>query len=116
MLLSKTQRLLLDFWVRCMEYTGADGVLSAVSLLQNPSLFSHELGAISQRKEEDDEYHLRKVSLFMEYLQLVQDYPIKLGFVRVRKLRDLEWSFAPRHIYLGCLVNGWRSLWIFEKK
>eukprot|EP00210_Caulerpa_lentillifera_P007162 g6852.t1 len=77
---------------RCMEYTGADGVLSAVSLLENPSLFSPEIGAPDYRLMEDEEYHLRKSKLFMEYLDLVQIYPVKLGFVRAHLFRMLgEW-------------------------
>ena len=78
---------------RCLEYTQADGVLSAVSLLENPSLFTpiarlHEKQdgegiLVSDRAMEDPLHHSRKLHLFKEYLDFVEVYPVKLGIVRV---------------------------------
>lgn len=75
---------------RCLAATGADGVLSAVSLLENPSLFmplSQLIPSdkeISNRAVDDPLHHVRKISLFKEYLTLVKRYPVKMGLVRVR--------------------------------
>lgn len=77
----------------CLDYTGADGVLSAVSLLENPSLFTPvallngtsdiQRGNVSDKAIDDPNFHTRKVTLFKEYLELAAQHPVKMGLVRV---------------------------------
>lgn len=62
----------------CMEYTGADGVMSAVSLLEDPALFSTKRLEPNSQKT-----HLDSCRLFREYLDMVETYPVNLGFVKV---------------------------------
>lgn len=62
----------------CMEYTGADGVMSAVSLLEDPALFSS-----TRLEPEGKKSHLEACKLFREYLQMVEKYPVNLSFVKV---------------------------------
>lgn len=65
----------------CMEYTGADGVMSAVSLLEDPALFSP-----IRLKPNGNISHLEACRLFREYLEMVERYPVNLGFVKVSLL------------------------------
>ena len=61
---------------RCMEYTGADGVMSAESLLEDPALFSN------RRLEPAADEHLEGCRLLLEYLELWEKYPCPTRMVR----------------------------------
>ncbi len=61
----------------CMAYTGADGVMSADSLLVDPALFS------PRRLAPGDEVgHLDGVSLLSEYTDLLERYPAPWRMVK----------------------------------
>lgn len=81
-----------------MEYTGADGVMSAISLLKDPALFLREpIGPLLKYPIENVIYYfvlylfnslyiqkaLIPCQLFKEYLDLVEVYPVRLGIVKV---------------------------------
>ncbi|GMH34293.1 hypothetical protein BSKO_02127 [Bryopsis sp. KO-2023] len=68
----------------CMEYTGADGVMSAVSLLEDPALFSQ-----GRLEEGGEKTYMDECRLFREYLELVTAYPVNLGFVKGHAFRLL---------------------------
>lgn len=68
----------------CMEYTGADGVMSAISLLEDPALFSE-----GRLEEGGEKTHMDECRLFREYLELVSEYPVNLGFVKGHAFRLL---------------------------
>lgn len=58
----------------CLAYTGADGVMSAESLLENPMLFrTEQLGVPA---------HLRGCRLLLEYLDLWEKYSCPTRMVR----------------------------------
>lgn len=79
---------------RCLEETGADGVLSAESLLENPALFAGfqtaEWALGSEEGCKDGE--LDQGNLLVEYLQLCEKYPVPWRMIRshVHKLLG-EW-------------------------
>lgn len=61
---------------RCMEYTGADGVMSAESLLEDPALFA------DRRLQPCKDAHLEGCKLLLEYLDLWEKYPCPTRMVR----------------------------------
>ena len=61
---------------KCLEYTGADGVMSAESLLEDPALFSE------RRLSPDKDAHLDGCKLLLEYLDLWEQYPCPTRMVR----------------------------------
>mmetsp|Transcript_4843 Transcript_4843/g.12697 ORF Transcript_4843/g.12697 Transcript_4843/m.12697 type:complete len:428 (+) Transcript_4843:149-1432(+) len=65
----------------CMAYTGCQGVLSAEPLLENPALF------IEGREELVGE---ECCDLLLEYLDLVEQYPVPLRMVRAHVHRLLK--------------------------
>lgn len=69
---------------RCMEYTGAVGVLSAESLLEDPALFSPRRllpgGAFGGAQG---------AQLLLEYLDLVEEYPAPMRMVTGHAFRML---------------------------
>ncbi|KAJ8546187.1 hypothetical protein K7X08_018770 [Anisodus acutangulus] len=78
----------------CLEATGADGVLSADPLLENPALFAGyrtaEWGLGSAGMKEDDK--LDQAELLIEYLRFCERYPVPWRIIRshVHKLLG-EW-------------------------
>ncbi|XAR74020.1 tRNA-dihydrouridine(16/17) synthase (NAD(P)(+)) [Bertholletia excelsa] len=78
----------------CLEETGADGVLSAESLLENPALFSGFRTAewILGSKESGEDGKLDQADLLVEYLQLCEKYPVPWRMIRAHTHRLLgEW-------------------------
>ncbi|KAJ0726414.1 putative tRNA-dihydrouridine(16/17) synthase (NAD(P)(+)) [Helianthus annuus] len=70
----------------CLEHTGADGVLSAESLLENPALFAG-FGTVDQR------------DLVVEYLQLCEKYPVPWRMIRSHVHKMLgEWFRVHPHV------------------
>ncbi len=71
---------------RCMEYTGAVGVLSAESLLEDPALFS-------PRPRLPGGAH--GAQLLLEYLDLVDLYPCPMRMVTGHAFRMLGALLPP---------------------
>ncbi|CAL4966426.1 unnamed protein product [Urochloa decumbens] len=67
----------------CLEHTGADGVLSAETLLENPALFA---GFRTKEWKEDGGEHgdsgLDQADLVIEYLKLCEQYPVPWRMIR----------------------------------
>ena len=84
----------MDDVQRCLEETGADGMLSAESLLENPALFAGfrtaEWALGGEEGNKDGE--LDQASLLVEYLKLCEKYPVPWRMIRshVHKLLG-EW-------------------------
>lgn len=68
----------------CLDHTGADGVLSAESLLENPALFSgfRTLEWREDDGEDSDDRGLDQAELVVEYLKLCEQYPVPWRMVR----------------------------------
>ncbi|KAG1360632.1 putative tRNA-dihydrouridine(16/17) synthase [NAD(P)(+)]-like [Cocos nucifera] len=80
----------------CLNHTGADGVLSAESLLENPALFS---GFRTLEWREDDgesmnDLGLDQAELVVEYLKLCEQYPVPWRMIRSHVHKMLGDSFA----------------------
>ncbi|KAJ7952824.1 putative tRNA-dihydrouridine synthase [Quillaja saponaria] len=86
----------MDDVYSCLEETGADGVLSAKSLLENPALFAGF--RMGQWITDDEECHtqgkLDQVDLLVEYLKLCERYPV-------------PWRMILAHVY-EMLGEGFR--------
>lgn len=65
----------------CLDHTGADGVLSADSLLENPALFAG-FRTMEWKQEEDGDGGLDQADLVVEYLKLCEQYPVPWRMVR----------------------------------
>ncbi|KAJ8568902.1 hypothetical protein K7X08_032599 [Anisodus acutangulus] len=77
--------LLMVIYVQnCLEKTGADGVLSAESLLENPALFAGyqitEWGLSTEGIKEDGK--LDQAELLVDYLKLCEKYPVPCRMIR----------------------------------
>ncbi|XP_062157432.1 uncharacterized protein LOC133864988 [Alnus glutinosa] len=68
----------------CLEKTGADGVLSAESLLENPALFAGYRAAESVVGSEgnDKEGKLDQTDLLVEYLKFCERHPVPWRMIR----------------------------------
>ncbi|GMP27916.1 hypothetical protein CsSME_00003694 [Camellia sinensis var. sinensis] len=85
----------------CLKETGADGVLSAESLLENPALFAGFRTAewVSGSEETNEDGKLDQADLTVEYLKLCEKYPIPWRIVRshVHKLLG-QWFRVHPHV------------------
>ncbi|KAK3022304.1 hypothetical protein RJ639_046162, partial [Escallonia herrerae] len=85
----------------CLEETGADGVLSAESLLENPALFAGFKTAEWALDGEDgsEEVKLDQADLLVEYLKLCEEYPVPWRMIRAHVHKMLgEWFRIHPHI------------------
>ncbi|CAA6666914.1 unnamed protein product [Spirodela intermedia] len=84
----------------CLEKTGADGVLSAESLLENPALFSgYRTGEWVESLEEANNGGLDQADLAVEYLKLCAQYPVPWRMVRSHVHKMLgEWFRMHPHV------------------
>ncbi|CAI9758825.1 unnamed protein product [Fraxinus pennsylvanica] len=118
----------------CLEETGAEGVLTAESLLENPALFAGYRTAewVSGSEEINKERKLDQADLLVEYLKFCEKYPVPWRMIRshVHKLLG-EWFRIHPNIrddlnaqskltfeFLYDIVNQLRELgepvWILE--
>ncbi|XP_071710583.1 uncharacterized protein [Rutidosis leptorrhynchoides] len=70
--------------IQCLEDTGADGVISAESLLENPALFSG-FNTVKWVFDSEDGYpsgKLDQADLVVEYLNLCEKYPVPWKMIR----------------------------------
>jgi tRNA-dihydrouridine synthase 1 len=88
----------LDDVYECMKETGADGVLSAESLLHNPALFAGYQVASDPVSitSEDEDSSLDQTKLLLEYLELLDQYPVPMRMVRAHVHRMLG-NWFQRH-------------------
>ncbi|MQM05458.1 hypothetical protein Taro_038269, partial [Colocasia esculenta] len=84
----------------CLHHTGADGVLSAESLLENPALFAGY--RTTEWGENDDDAivdGLDQADLAVEYLQLCEQYPVPWRMIRSHVHKMLgEWFRIHPHV------------------
>ncbi|CAM0909842.1 unnamed protein product [Alopecurus aequalis] len=67
----------------CLEHTGADGVLSAEPLLENPALFAgFRTKEWKEDGDEDRDGVLDPADLTIEYLKLCEQYPVPWRMIR----------------------------------
>ncbi|KAJ1261009.1 hypothetical protein BS78_10G275400 [Paspalum vaginatum] len=67
----------------CLEHTGADGVLSAETLLENPALFAgYRTKEWKEDGDENGDSGLDQADLVIEYLKLCEKYPVPWRMVR----------------------------------
>lgn len=68
----------------CLQETGADGVLSAETLLENPALFAGYRTAdwIVGSEESHKDGHLDQAELLVEYLKFCEKYPVPWRMIR----------------------------------
>jgi tRNA-dihydrouridine synthase 1 len=65
----------------CLEHTGADGVLSAEPLLENPALFAG-FRTKEWKEDGDEDSGLDQADLAIEYLKLCEQYPVPWRMIR----------------------------------
>lgn len=85
----------------CLEATGADGVLSAESLLENPALFAGFRTAqwVPGNEESKKDGKLNQADLLVEYLKLCEQYPVPWRMIRAHVHKMLgEWFRIHPHI------------------
>ncbi|KAB2617803.1 tRNA-dihydrouridine(16/17) synthase [NAD(P)(+)]-like [Pyrus ussuriensis x Pyrus communis] len=85
----------------CLEATGADGVLSAESLLENPALFAGFRTAewAAENEETKKDGTLDQADLLVEYLKLCEQYPVPWRMIRAHVHKMLgEWFRIHPHI------------------
>lgn len=78
----------------CLEATGADGVLSAESLLENPALFTgfRTAECVGDSEESNGDEKLDQAELLVEYLKLCERYPVPWRMIRAHVHKMLgEW-------------------------
>lgn len=72
--------------IKCLEYTGVDGVMSSESLLENPALFSGEVKDLDK--------------LALEYLDICKTYETDPAYIRPHLFKFL---------YTGLMVKIFRE-------
>lgn len=85
----------------CLQQTGADGVLSAESLLENPALFAgfKTVDLVSDVQNGDLNGNLDQGELVVEYLKLCEKYPVPWRMIRSHVHKMLgEWFRVHPHI------------------
>ncbi|PWA56165.1 FMN-linked oxidoreductases superfamily protein [Artemisia annua] len=90
----------MDDVIQCLEETGADGVLSAETLLENPALFAG-FKTIEWASGEDgnQDDRLYQADLVIEYLKLCEKYPVPWRIIRDHVDKMLgEWFRVHPHI------------------
>ncbi|MFS7973860.1 putative tRNA-dihydrouridine(16/17) synthase (NAD(P)(+)) [Helianthus anomalus] len=84
----------MDDVKHCLEETGADGVLSAETLLENPALFAgfRTLDWVSDGEDGVQDGKLDQADLVVEYLKLCEKYPVPWRMIRTHVHKMLgEW-------------------------
>lgn len=108
---------------QCLEETGADGVLSAETLLENPALFAG-FRTVDWVSDGNQDGKLDQADLVIEYLKLCEEYPVPWRMIRAHVHKMLgEWfrihphvrdDFNAQHIlsfeFLYDMVNRLRDL------
>ncbi|XVF15510.1 hypothetical protein REPUB_Repub09cG0160100 [Reevesia pubescens] len=85
----------------CLEETGADGVLSAESLLENPALFAGFRMAdwVADNEKENVDGKLDQADLLVEYLKLCERYPVPWRMIRAHVHKMLgDWFRIQPHV------------------
>ncbi|KAJ8770620.1 hypothetical protein K2173_021267 [Erythroxylum novogranatense] len=85
----------------CLEETGADGVLSADSLLENPALFAGFRTAewVVDGEEIFENGNLDQADLLVEYLKLCEIYPVPWRMIRAHVHKMLgDWFRIQPHV------------------
>ncbi|KAM1048178.1 hypothetical protein ACFX13_028028 [Malus domestica] len=85
----------------CLEATGADGVLSAESLLENPAFFAGFRTAkwAAENEESRKDGKLDQADLLVEYLKLCEQYPVPWRMIRAHVHNMLgEWFKIHPHV------------------
>lgn len=89
--------LCLESAGECLRATGADGVLSAIPLLEDPALFSEERGSAGCK--------LRPIRLLKEYTALAAEHATPARMVRGHAFRMLG-DWLGEHTDLRDALNG----------
>ncbi|KAK4584725.1 hypothetical protein RGQ29_022430 [Quercus rubra] len=91
----------IDDVQNCLEETGAEGVLSAESLLENPALFAgYRTGEWVLGSEGSDKVgKLDQTDLLVEYLKLCERYPVPWRMIRAHVHRMLGDWFRLHPLY-----------------
>lgn len=87
----------------CLAHTGADGVMSADSLLEDPALFWDE------RRLENSKAHLEGCRLMLEYLDLWEKHPVPSRMVRGHTFKMLGKISPTKDFHMGNL-STWSPL------
>ncbi|KAK9054110.1 hypothetical protein SSX86_025187 [Deinandra increscens subsp. villosa] len=85
----------------CLEETGADGILSAETLLENPALFAGFRTAewVSDSEDDIQDGKLDQADLVVEYLKLCEKYPVPWRMIRAHLHKMLgEWFRIHPHV------------------
>ena len=85
----------------CLEETGADGVLSAETLLENPALFAgYRTGEwVVGSEGSDKEGKLDQTDLLVDYLKLCERYPVPWRMIRSHVHKMLgDWFRVHPHV------------------
>jgi len=99
-------------WGDCaknLEFTGADGVMSAEGILNDPALFVEALGEKGLADEELHElreYSADKVNLALEYLDLVKTHPATVRTVVFHTRRMLKKELEQFQLMQDCISCG----------
>ncbi|GJZ32775.1 tRNA-dihydrouridine(16/17) synthase [NAD(P)(+)]-like protein [Tanacetum coccineum] len=91
----------MDDVKQCLEETGADGVLSAETLLENPALFAgfRTVEWVSDSENGNQEAKLDQAELAVEYLKLCEKYPVPWRMIRAHLHKMLgEWFRIHPHV------------------